>query len=147
MDFVVLWSALAVVLTGIGATIGEAMVAKDSLDVLGKNPNLAGTLKSLTILGIALVESAAIYWLVVALLILFTDGVTSMQAIAAGASIGGVGLFTCLFEAKVVQQALNSILRNPAIEGEVRSNMILFVALVESAAIYALVTALLILFS
>lgn len=83
MDLTLLGALLAVVPTGIGATIGEAWIAKDSLDVLGKNPNLAGPLKSLTILGIALVESAAIYGLVVALLILFTSGITQMQAIMA----------------------------------------------------------------
>jgi len=136
-----------VVTTGISATVGEGWIARKSIDVLGKNPSLAGPLKSLTILGIALVESAAIYGLVVALLILFTAGLTNEQAIIAGSIIGGVGVFTCIYEARIVTQALDSILRNPEIEGEVRSNMILFVALVESAAIYALVTSLLIIFS
>jgi F-type H+-transporting ATPase subunit c len=55
------------------------MIAKKSLDVLGKNPSLAGVLKSLTILGIALVESAAIYGLVVGLLILFTSEIEVSQ--------------------------------------------------------------------
>lgn len=147
MSFTALWALLAVVLTGLGATIGEAWIGVKSLDVFSKNPNLWGNLRSLTILGIALVESAAIYGLVVALLILFTTDITWVQAVAAGGTIGGVWVFTCLYEAKVVVQALDSILRNPEIEGEIRSNMILYVALVESAAIYALVTALLILFS
>lgn len=104
-------------------------------------------MKSLTILGIALVESAAIYGLVVGLLILFTSGIAVEQAIIAGSIIGAVGVFTCVYEARIVTQALDSILRNPEVEGEVRSNMILFVALVESAAIYALVTSLLIIFA
>jgi F0F1-type ATP synthase membrane subunit c/vacuolar-type H+-ATPase subunit K len=38
-------------------------------------------------------------------------------------------------------------LRNPEVEPEIKSNMILFIALVESAAIYALVVSLLILFA
>jgi F-type H+-transporting ATPase subunit c len=93
------------------------------------------------------VESAAIYGLVVALLILFTPGLSWVQAVSAGAIIGGVGIFTCICEAWIVKQAIGSILRNPAIEGEIKSNMILYVALVESAAIYGLVTSLLIIFA
>lgn len=147
MTFTALGALLAVVLTGLWATIWEAWIWVKSLDVFGKNPSLWGNLRSLTILGIALVESAAIYGLVVALLILFTTDITWVQALAAWGTIWGVWVFTCLYEAKVVVQALDSILRNPEIEGEIRSNMILYVALVESAAIYALVTSLLILFS
>ena len=147
MELAIIGALIAVVLTGIGATIGEWQVAEESLEILGKNPSLAGVLKSITILGIALVESAAIYGLVVALLILFTAGIGAAQAIVAGATIGGVGLFTCLTEAKVVKKALAAIFRNPEAEGEIKTNMILFVALVESAAIYALVTALLVIFA
>ncbi len=147
IDWTVLWAVIAVVATGISATISEALVAKDSLDALGKNPNIAAPLKWLTILGIALVESAAIYGLVVALLILFTGGISAMQAISAGSIIGGVGIFTCLCEAWIVRQAIATLLRNPETESEVKSNMILYVALVESAAIYGLVTSLLIIFA
>lgn len=145
MDLTVLGAALAIGLSGLGVTIGEALIGKESLDVLSKNPDLSKSLKSMTILGIALAESAAIYGLVVALLILFVD-VSAGQAIAAGLSIGLVGFAAGLCEWWIVKQALQSYLRNPAIEGEIKSNMILYVAMVESAAIYALVVALLILF-
>jgi F0F1-type ATP synthase membrane subunit c/vacuolar-type H+-ATPase subunit K len=94
-----------------------------------------------------LVESAAIYGLVVALLILFTGDITAMQAISAGSIIGAVGIFTCLCESWIVRRAIATLLRNPATESEVKSNMILYVALVESAAIYGLVTSLLIIFA
>lgn len=147
MELAIIGALIAVVLTGIGATIGEWQVAEESLEILGKNPSLAGALKGTTILGIALVESAAIYGLVVALLILFTSGIGAVQAIVAGSIIWSVGIFTCLYEAKVVRKALAAIFRNPEAEAEIRTNMILFVALVESAAIYALVTALLVIFA
>lgn len=147
MNLALLWALLAVVPTGIGATIGEALIGKKSLDTLAKNPNLAAGLKGMTILGIALVESAAIYGLVVALLILFTAGISAEQGIIAGWIIWAVGVFTCLCESWIVQQAIDGVLRNPEIESEIRGNMILFVALVESAAIYALVTSLLIIFA
>jgi F0F1-type ATP synthase membrane subunit c/vacuolar-type H+-ATPase subunit K len=37
------------------------MVAKKSLEIMGKNPDLTSSFLVLTILGIALTESAAIY--------------------------------------------------------------------------------------
>jgi F-type H+-transporting ATPase subunit c len=49
------------------------MVASASLDAMGKNPDLEPTLKRITIIGIALVESAAIYGLLIAILILYTE--------------------------------------------------------------------------
>jgi F0F1-type ATP synthase membrane subunit c/vacuolar-type H+-ATPase subunit K len=147
MELTVLWSALAIWLAGAWVTVWEALIAKKSLDVFWKNPDLGPSIKPLTILWVALTESAAIYWLVVALLILFTEWLTGIQGISAGLSIGLVWLFAWLCEGWIVVQALDSILRNPTLESEIKSNMILYIALVESAAIYALVTALLILFS
>lgn len=147
MDFAVIWAALAIGLAGLWVSLGEGIIAKKSLEVLGKNPDLWPTIKPLTILGIALTESAAIYGLVVWLLIIFTDGLTSAQGIAAGLSIWLVWFSAGLGEGWVAAQALESILRNPEVEPEIKSNMILFIALVESAAIYALVVSLLILFA
>jgi F-type H+-transporting ATPase subunit c len=147
MELTVLWAALAIGLAGAGVTAWEALIAKKSLEVLGKNPELWPTIKPLTILGIALTESAAIYWLVTGLLIIFTPWITGIQGIAAGLSIGLVWMLAWLCEWWVAVQALDSILRNPSIESEIKSNMILYIALVESAAIYALVVSLLILFA
>ena len=57
---------LAVGLPWIAVWIGEWRVAKTSVENMWKNPELSSTFMVLTILGMALVESAAIYWLVVA---------------------------------------------------------------------------------
>jgi F-type H+-transporting ATPase subunit c len=147
MDFAIIWAALAIGLAWLWVSLGEGIIAKKSLEVLGKNPDLGPTIRPLTILGIALTESAAIYGLVVWLLIIFTDWLTSAQGIAAWLSIWLVGFSAWLGEGWVAAQALESILRNPEIEPEIKSNMILYIALVESAAIYALVVSLLILFA
>ena len=78
-------------MAGLGVTLGEAWVAKTAVEAQGKNPELAPTLRSLTILGLALVESAAIYGLVVMILILQkagADGFTAGQAMGAALAIG-----------------------------------------------------------
>lgn len=64
--YVYLSAGLAIGLAGLAVGYGEGLVARTSLDNMGKNPELSGTFMVMTILGIALVESAAIYGLVVA---------------------------------------------------------------------------------
>lgn len=49
-------------------------------------------------------------------------------------------------EGFLVGGAIDSILRNPSLEKEIRTKTILFLALVESVAIYGLAVALLLLF-
>lgn len=63
------------------------------------------------------------------------------QAIAAGLAVGLPGLAAGLMEGHVAKQALASIYRNPAMKTNILVYMILFIALVESAAIYGLVLA------
>jgi len=63
---------------------------------MGKNPDLSGTFLVLTILGIALTESAAIYGLIIALQIVGLDPATTTvsagAAIGAGMAVGAAGL-------------------------------------------------------
>jgi F-type H+-transporting ATPase subunit c len=147
MEFATIGAALAIGVAGFGVTIGEGLVGTKSLECLGKNPALGDTLRKVTILGIALTESAAIYGLIIALLILFSGGIEGYQAIAAGLAVGLPGFASGVGQGMTAASALEAILRNPSAEKEIMNNMILFIALVESAAIYGLIVSLLILFS
>ncbi len=140
------YAGITVGIVWLFVTLWEAWVGKTSLDVIGKNPELNGELKGLTILGIALVESAAIYALLTGILITFTDTVTPLKAMAAMFAVGLPGILAGIGEARIVVSAIKAIQRNPSAASDIRGNMIIFIALVESAAIYGLVTALLILF-
>jgi len=111
---------------------------------MGKNPDMTGTFLVLTILGIALTESAAIYGLIVAFSILGVDPETvtsGWKLIAAGLAVGLAGAGSGIGEWLLVSWAMESILRNPEIKGKIMTFMILFLALVESSAIYGLVIA------
>ncbi|HRX63895.1 MAG TPA: ATP synthase F0 subunit C [Candidatus Absconditabacterales bacterium] len=137
-------AGLAIGLAGLGVGIGEGIVAKKSLEIMGKNPDLTSSFLVLTILGIALTESAAIYGLIIALQITGLDPATfnSAQAIGAGLAVGAAGAGSGLGEGLLVAGAMEAIFRNPAMKGKVMTFMILFLALVESSAIYGLVIAL-----
>lgn len=66
---------------------------------------------------------------------------------AIGAAIAVfTGFSQGLGEAKVAVQAIESMARNPEMEGSIRSTMIMGIALTETTGIYGLVVAILILF-
>lgn len=143
MDMLYVWAWLAIGLAWLGVGIGEWIVAKKSLEVMGKNPDMSGTFLVLTILGIALVESAAIYGLIIAMQIVNIDPSVAVasKTLGAGLAIGLAWLWAWYWEGKLVASAMDAILRNPEMKGKIMTFMILFLALVESVAIYGLIIA------
>jgi len=139
-----IWAWLAIGLAGLWVGIWEGMVAKKSLEIMGKNPDLTSSFLVLTILGIALTESAAIYWLIVALQINGLDPTTisAWQAIWAWLAVWAGWAWSGIWEWMLVAWAMEAIFRNPSMKWKIMTFMILFLALVESSAIYGLVIAL-----
>lgn len=138
-----IWAGLSIGLSGLWVCLWEAKIAKKALEILGKNPELSWTLMIYTILGIAIVESVAIYGLIIAFKITNADAwdFTTIQAIGAWLSIWLAGLGAWYWEWQVAENALWAFHRNPANKWQVLTFMVLFLALVESAAIYGLITA------
>jgi len=140
INIAVIGAGLAIGWAGIGVALGQADLARTSIDILGRNPKLSGTLMVYTILGIALVESAAIYGLVVAFQIIsLADTIDAWRAIAAGLSIGLTGFWAGYGQGKLVSHSLESVNRNPRNKTQVMQFMVLFLALIETIAIYGLI--------
>ena len=139
-----IWAGLAIGLAGLWVGIWEGIVAKKSLEIMGKNPDLTSSFLVLTILWIALTESAAIYWLIIALQITWLDPsmISAGKAIWAGLAVWAAWAWSGIGEWMLVSGAMEAIFRNPAMKGKIMTFMILFLALVESSAIYGLVIAL-----
>lgn len=135
------WPGLAVGLAGIGVAIGQGILAKKAMSVMGKNPNMASFYLTVTILGIALVESAVIYGLVIAFQLISAENIGLLSSIGAGSAIGLAGLGAGIWEGMLISGALSAMDRNPAIKGKIMTFMVLFVALVEVTAIYGLIIA------
>ena len=64
-------AGLAIGLAGLGAGIGMGSAIKGGLEGMSRNPGVTGTLFKNLLVGVALIESIAIYGLVVALILLF----------------------------------------------------------------------------
>lgn len=59
------------VCAGLGTGIGEGICAGKAVEALGRNPEMEGKIRTMMILGIGLTETAAIYGLLVAILLMF----------------------------------------------------------------------------
>ena len=141
INLVTIGAALALGIAGFGVTLGQMHIARTSMEILWKNPRLASTLLVYTILGLALVESAAIYALVVAFQIISGWDAIAAQAIGAGLVIGLTGGVAGYAEWKLVATSMEALNRNPENKNQVLQFMILFMALIEVIAIYGLIIA------
>ena len=61
-------------IAGLGPGIGQGMAASKGAESLGRNPEAAGKIRSIMVLGIAMAETTGIYALIIALLLIFLKG-------------------------------------------------------------------------
>lgn len=142
-----LWAGLAVGLAGIWVAIWQGILGRAAVEVMGKRKEMSSFFLTVSILGIALVESAAIYGFIVAMQLLNHENITLLASAGTGVSIWFAGLWAGVWEGILIAGAIRAIDRNPAIRSRIMTMMVLFVALVESAAIYGLITSLQILWA
>ncbi|MGE0084809.1 MAG: ATP synthase F0 subunit C [Desulfococcaceae bacterium] len=134
----------------IGAAIGEGYTAAKANEVMTRNPAVVGDIFKTMLVGQAVAESASIFSLVVAVLLLFNTATPSLLTAAAmlgaGLSMGfgalgpGVG---CGFPSAT---ACEGIARQPETAQKVTTTMLVGQAVAQSTAIYALVISLILLY-
>ena len=71
-----------IALGSIGPAIGEAKVAASALEAMARQPDLAGTITRTLFVSLAMIESTAIYCLLVSMLLIFKIGPLFEQAAA-----------------------------------------------------------------
>jgi len=69
----VLGAAIAVGLGAVGPGLGEGHAVAAAMDAIARQPESAGTLSRTLFVGLAMIETMAIYCLVIALLLLFAN--------------------------------------------------------------------------
>lgn len=72
--FIAIGAGIAV-LTGLGAGIGIGIATGKASESIGRQPEAAKQIQSMTLLGAALSEATAVYGLVIALILLFVKWV------------------------------------------------------------------------
>ena len=141
MDIPFLWAGIAIGFAAIGAAIGQWILVHKAIQLMGKDPNMGNTYLTIMILWVALVESVAIYGLIIAFQILGAEGIATGISLWAGLAIGLAGLGVWIWEWLLVAGWLEAMNIDTENKNKILTFMILFLALVESAAIYGVVTA------
>lgn len=136
-----IWAALAIWLAWLWVGIWRGYLSEGSLEAMGQNPKMISYLLTVSILWVALVESAAIYGLIVAFNILGNPDIAWIAAIGAWLAIWLTWLGAWVWEGLLVKWAIKAINSSPETKNQILTFMILFVALVESVAIYWLIMA------
>ena len=81
MDYIkivsILAAALAVSFGAIGPALAEGRAVAAAMDAIARQPESAGTISRTLFVGLAMIETMAIYCLVIALLVLFANPYTS----------------------------------------------------------------------
>ena len=71
--WVALGSGLGIGLAALGTGIGQGIAANGAVEGISRNPGASGKIMTTMIIGLAMIESLAIYALVVVLIMLFTN--------------------------------------------------------------------------
>lgn len=134
--------ALSIGLAGTGASIGQRMAASASSLLMSDKPERFGISLILTVI----VETSAIYGLLISILILVSMGnITNVNqglaALAAGLSVGVSGFFTGLGEGLAASASVGAISEREGVFGRT----LVITVLPETGAIYGLLLAVLIL--
>lgn len=142
---------LAIGFGAIGAAIGEGYTAAMANLAVSRNPKISGDIFKTMLVGQAVAESASIFALVVAILLLFMNpsNASMIQAAAflgAGLSMGFGAIGSGVGSGFPGGQACFGLSRQPAVASRLTTNMLIGSAVCQTPAIFSLVVAFILLF-
>ncbi len=138
-------------LGAIGAAIGEGYTAAEANVAISRDPENSGEIFKNMLVGQAVAESASIFALVIAILLLFLDVPvpTLLKAAAlfgAGISMGFGAIGSGIGSGYPGGQACAGIARQPAAASQLTTNMLIGAAVCQTPAIFSMVVALMLMF-
>ncbi len=142
---------LAMGLGAVGAAIGEGYTAASANEAVGQNPKMSGDVFKSMLVGQAIAESASIFALVIAILLLFvqpasSSAITASALFGAGLCMGFGAIGSGVGSGVPGGQACLGIVRQPAVSGKLTTNMLIGSAVCQTPAIFAMVVALVLIF-
>jgi len=144
--------------------IGQAIAARAALQAIARQPDEAGTISRTLFVALAMIESLALYVLIVALVLLFANPLEddlsraaaagraqfwflTGSAIIAGLSITFGTTLAALGQGRVAAAAMQAVAEQPGARDAVSTTLYISLALLESLALYALIVSLILLFA
>jgi ATP synthase F0 subunit c len=143
---------LAIGFGAIGAAIGEGYTAGQATAAISRNPQISGDIFKTMLVGQAIAESASIFALVVAMILLFSNFnagsyVTVAALLSAGLSMGFGAIGAGVGSGLPAGAACIGMARQPAMQGRLTTNMLIGSAVCQTPSIFALVVSFILLFS
>ncbi|RJP94870.1 MAG: ATP synthase F0 subunit C [Desulfobacteraceae bacterium] len=147
----VLGAGMSVGFAAIGAAVGEGYTAGKANEALSFRPNLVGEIMKTMLVGQAVAETAGIFGLVIAMLLLFSpvEGksiLTAWAYLGAGLSMGLSAIGCGIGAGLPAGTACQGIGRQPAVAGQLSTLMLIGSGVAQSTAIYGFLIALLLLY-
>ena len=138
-------------LGAIGAAIGEGYTAAQANVAVSRDPKNSGEIFKNMLVGQAVAESASIFALVIAILLLFLDVPTptllkAAVLFGAGISMGFGAIGSGVGSGYLGGKACTGIARQPAIASQLTTNMLIGSAVCQTPAIFSMVVALMLMF-
>ena len=160
----VIAAALAVGAGVLLPALGQAHAARRAMQAIARQPEEAPIISRNLYIGLAMIESQALYVLIVALILLFADplgarlseasarGPLAVWVLIASASMAAVAVtagtaLSSLGQGRVTGEALTAIAEQPAAREAISTTLFISLALLESLALYALIVVLILLFA
>ncbi len=144
-------AGLAMGFGAIGAAIGEGYTAAQASAAISQKPELSGDIIKTMLIGQAIAESAGIFALVVAIILLFTNFaagslVTVAALIGAGLSMGLGAIGSGIGAGFPAGAACTAKAQNPKLSGQLTTNMLIGSAICQTPSIFALIVAIMLLY-
>lgn len=146
-----LGGGIAMGLGAVGAAIGEGYTAAKANLAVSRNPKISGDIFKNMLVGQAVAESASIFALVIAILLLFlkTPAVSELKAAAlfgAGLCMGFGAIGSGVGSGYAGAEACSGISRQPQAMSRLTTNMLIGSAVCQTPAIFSMVVALMLIF-
>lgn len=147
-----LGGGLAMGMGAIGAALGEGYTAGLANEGLSLRPEKSGEIFKNMLVGQAIAESAAIFALVIAVLLLFMDSgsgylLKASALLGAGLSMGFGAIGSGVGSGFPAGEACRGLARQPAMASRLTTNMLIGAAVCQTPAIFAIVVSLILMFS
>lgn len=143
--------ALCIVLSIIGVTLGQGIIAKGAIEALNIQPRAKSQILRISMISSALVETSVILSLVFCLLLLLTkksiflsNPINNLPALAIALSIGLSGLVAGIASGFPAKEACLSTARQPFFASKILNFMLISVSFIQTPVIFSFIFALLI---
>lgn len=145
-------AALSMGLGAVGSAVGEGYTAACANEAIGRSPEKSGDVFKNMLVGQAIAETAAIFGLLVAMMLLFTDAggtsaISSFVLLSAGICMGFGAIGAGIGSGLPGGSSCLGIDRQPAVSGRITTNMLIGSAVCQTPAIFALAVSFILMFT